>query len=52
MTAKLGIADYAALREAEEATLRPTQQLQKGLCSLLVSFRIQEFLTHIIVSSK
>ncbi|KAK8820741.1 ribosomal protein S6 kinase alpha-3 [Blastocystis sp. ATCC 50177/Nand II] len=52
VTAKLGIADYAALREAEEATLRPTQQLQKGLCSLLVSFRIQEFLTHIIVSSK
>lgn len=40
------------LKGTKEVGLQPAQQLQKGLCSLLVSFRIQEFLTHIIVSSK
>lgn len=52
MASKLGIVDYSALQQADEAQLDCSQRLQKKLCSLLVSFRIQEYLTHIIVSNK
>ena len=52
VASKLGIVDYSALQQADEAQLDCSQRLQKKLCSLLVSFRIQEYLTHIIVSNK